>query len=141
MPDVLSDFRFFRMWPRSLFRIKQNGRLLIKLIVPDLQRPGVYVLYKGDELYYVGRAAKLFDRLHSHSNKVTDDYYAHWNYFSAFALAESVKNPREKIAELEAILIAAMPRATNSSTPRFKRVRIPKPLLIDTLTPDSPNIP
>ena len=133
MPNVrLSAFAFVRMWPRALFQKKdENGRLLIKREVPELQRPGVYVLYKGDELYYVGKALKLFSRLHSHSNKVTDEYYAHWDYFSAFALAATVKSPGLKMAELEAILIAAMPRATNRSTPRFSRVRIPKPLLID----------
>jgi len=105
--------------------------LLVKLEVPELQFPGVYVLYKGDELYYVGKAANLFSRLHDHSNKITDDYYAHWDYFSAFAFADTASNSREKMAELEAILIAAMPRAANKSTPRFERVRIPKSLLID----------
>jgi hypothetical protein len=135
MPNLrFNDFRFFRMWPRNLFRRKDDsGRLLIKVEVPELQCPRVYVLYKGDELYYVGKAAKLFNRLHDHSNKVTDEYYAHWDYFSAFALKGSVKNPRKKMAELEAILIAAMPRATNKSTPRFERVRIPKSLLIDDI--------
>jgi predicted GIY-YIG superfamily endonuclease len=128
----LSDFKFFRMWPRKLFTKKDTkGRLVIKLEVPELHCPGVYILYRGDELYYVGKANKLFSRLHDHSNKVTDEYYAHWDYFSAFALAETVKNPGAKMAELEAILIAAMPRATNRSTPRFARVRIPKSLLLD----------
>lgn len=101
---------------------------MIKRDVPELEHPGVYILYKGDELYYVGKAQKLFSRLHDHSNKITDEYYAHWDYFSAFALAKTVKNPYAKMAELEAILIAAMPRATNKSTPRFERVPIPKSL-------------
>jgi hypothetical protein len=127
----LSDFKFFRMWPRTLFQKKEKNVLMIKREVPELQQPGVYLLYRGDELYYVGKANKLFSRLHDHSNKVTDEYYAHWDYFSAFALAKSVRNPRKKMAELEAILIAAIPRATNRSTPRFARVRIPKSLLID----------
>jgi hypothetical protein len=131
MPNVgLRNFKFLRMWPRVLFKRKKDGRLLIKQ-VKELQGPGVYVLYKGDELYYVGRAAKLFSRLHDHSNKVTDEYYAHWDYFSAFALADTVSDRDQKLAELEAILIAAMPRATNRSTPRFERVRIPRALLID----------
>lgn len=132
MPNKgLGDFRFLRMWPRRLFKKKQNGRLLIKLNVKELQWPGVYVLYKGDELYYVGKAKNLFSRLHDHSNKITDEYYAHWDYFSAFALPDTVSNPEQKLKELEAILIAAMPRATNRSNPRFQRVRIPKSLLID----------
>ena len=120
------------MWPRSLFSTKdEKRRLRIKREVEELHRPGVYILYKGDEVYYVGRAAKLFDRLHSHANKVTDEYYAHWDFLSAFALEKTVSNPNAKLTELEAILIAAMPRATNRSTPRFSRVRIPKSLLVD----------
>jgi hypothetical protein len=119
------------MWPRKLFKKKDNkNRLSIKINVPELQHPGVYVLYRGDELYYIGRATSLFSRLHDHANKVTDDYYAHWDYFSAFAV-KSANGYQQKIAELEAILIAAMPRATNRSTPRFKRVKIPKALLVD----------
>jgi hypothetical protein len=124
----LKDFKFLRMWPRTLFRKKDGNRLRIKLEVPEINRPGVYVLYKGDELYYVGRATRLMSRLHDHANKVTDDYYAHWDYFSAFVLADTVTDAPQKLAELEAILIAAMPRATNKSTPRFTRVQIPKSL-------------
>jgi excinuclease UvrABC nuclease subunit len=126
----LSDFKFFRMWPRELFRKKDKNGLVIKREVPERQHSGVYMLYKGDELYYVGKAKNLFSRLHDHSNKITDEYYAHWDYFSAFALAKTVENPRSKMTELEAILIAAMPRSTNRSTPRFERVRIPRSLLI-----------
>ena len=50
------------------------------------------MLYKGDELYYVGRVTRLFSRPHDHSKKVTDEYYAHWDYFSAFAVADAVGN-------------------------------------------------
>jgi hypothetical protein len=66
----LEDFKFLRMWPRPLMKKKDdNGRLLIKPLVLELQRPGVYVLYKGEEPYYVGRANKLWTRLHDHSNR------------------------------------------------------------------------
>jgi excinuclease UvrABC nuclease subunit len=104
---------------------------MIKHAVPELESPGVYMLYRGDELYYVGKASRLFTRLHDHSNKITDEYYAHWDYFSAFALVGKLEHQAEKMAEIEAILIAAMPRATNRSTPRFERVRIPKSLIRD----------
>jgi hypothetical protein len=125
----LKAFKFFRMWPRPLIQKKdKNGELIIKKLVPELELSGVYILYRGDELYYVGKANRLFSRLHDHSNKITNEYYAHWDHFSAFALAKSVRNRRAKIAELEAILIAAMPRATNRSTPRFTRDRIPRSL-------------
>jgi predicted GIY-YIG superfamily endonuclease len=119
------------MWPRSLFKKKSKGKLLIKIEVEELEQPGVYVLYKGDELYYVGKANRLMSRLHDHANKVTDDYYAHWDYFSAFVLVGELADTKQKLAELEAILIAAMPRATNRATPRFKRIPIPKSLRFD----------
>ncbi|HEU5233290.1 MAG TPA: GIY-YIG nuclease family protein [Terriglobales bacterium] len=125
---ALKDFKFFRMWPREVFRFKdESGRLHIKSI-QDLRVAGVYILYRGDELYYVGKAGDLFRRLHDHANKVTDRYYPHWDYFSAFALQKTVKNAGAKMLELEAILIAAIPRATNKSTPKFKRIEIPKTL-------------
>lgn len=121
------------MWPRKLFEQKDSRkRLTIKQAVPELQSPGVYILYRGDELYYIGKAARLFARLHDHSNKITDEYYAHWDYFSAFALIGKLEHQAEKMAEIEAILIAAMPRATNRSTPRFERVRIPKLLMVSS---------
>ena len=127
---ALSDFKFFRMWPREVFKLKKkNGRLCVKEI-EELREAGVYVLYRGDELYYVGKGQDLFRRLHDHANKVTDRYFPHWDYFSAFTLQGTVKAKRAKMLELEAILIAAMPRATNKSTPKFKRVEIPKPLRI-----------
>jgi len=93
-----------------------------------LRSPGVYILYRGDDLYYVGKADDLFRRLHDHANKMTDGYYLHWDHFSAFALQRTVKNKPAKMLELEAVLIAAIPRATNKSTPKFKRIEIPKPL-------------
>lgn len=44
----LSDFKFFRMWPRALFQRKdKKGELLIRKEVKELQLPGVYILYKG----------------------------------------------------------------------------------------------
>jgi hypothetical protein len=126
----LGGFKFLRMWPRKLLQRKdEKGKLAIR-VVEELKQPGVYVLYRGDELYYVGRAKNLFSRLHDHSNKMTDEYYAHWDYFSAFAADKAV--PGERIIELEAILIAAMPRATNRAIPRFEKVRIPR-----SLSPDS----
>jgi hypothetical protein len=37
--------------------------------------------------------------LHSHSNKVTDEYYAHWDYFSAFALAHRKPNELNRLID------------------------------------------
>jgi hypothetical protein len=108
-----------------------KGRLIIKPLVPDLKRPGVYILYKGEEPYYVGQATELWGRLHAHSNRVTDRYYPHWDYFSAFVLFHDAKDVSAKLSELEAILIAAIPRSVNHSTPKFKPINIPKSLRLD----------
>ena len=122
----LGDFAYIRMWPRDLFSQKENGRLLIKKMVPQLGCPGVYVLYKDEEPFYIGRASRLMSRLHSHANKVTAKHYAHWNYFSAFALEIEGQDSNQKLALIEAFLIASMPKTRNDSTPRFKRIQIPK---------------
>lgn len=55
-----------------------DGHLIIRPEVPELNERGVYILYKDEEPYYVGRADRLWIRMHSHSNRVTDRYYAHW---------------------------------------------------------------
>jgi len=117
------------MWPRTVFKKKDDsGRLLIRTYVEEIEKPGVYILYRGDELYYVGKSNRLISRLHSHANKTTDRYYPHWDYFSAFVLKGPAAKTKEKLAQLEAILIAAMPRAINKSTPRFARIEIPRAL-------------
>jgi hypothetical protein len=117
------------MWPRTLFQKKDEmGRLLIVQHVDELQLPGVYVLYIGQDPYYVGNATRLLSRLHSHANKSTARYYEHWDHFSAFVLTGKVRNQAQRLMEVESILIAGIPRLTNKSTPRFKLVRIPKAL-------------
>jgi excinuclease UvrABC nuclease subunit len=58
-----------------------------KLLVNELQilrEPGVYILYRDDLPYCVGKARTLFQRLHDHANKATDRYFQLWNRFSAF---------------------------------------------------------
>jgi len=122
----LSDYSYLRMWPRELFSQKEGGQLLIVKLVPELKLPGVYILYKDEEPYYVGRAAKLLSRLHSHANKVTAKHYSHWTHFSAFAWTNKSEDSGSALAVIEAILIAATPMARNGATPRFKRVPIPK---------------
>ena len=43
--------QFFRMWPRALFHMKQG-----KAVLEDsLKEPGVYVLYRDDVPYYIGK--------------------------------------------------------------------------------------
>lgn len=105
--------RYARMWPREIFDLfareayKGQGLEL-------LEEPGVYVLYRGDVPYYVGRANKLHDRLWHHADGCGSRYYNFWDFFSAFV----VKDKKQRIA-LEAILISAMPTA-NGAKPKLE---------------------
>src|SRR3954468_18260007 len=65
---------YARMWPREVFDCRNGNRLLVKEL-EVLSQPGVYVLYRDDVPYYVGKAAKLRKRLWSHANQATTRYY------------------------------------------------------------------
>jgi hypothetical protein len=104
--------QFVRMWPRALFHMKQ-GKAVLK---SNLDKPGVYILYRDDEPYYIGKTSKpLIKRLTTHALKPNARRYNFWNYFSAFEISEPSHRD-----EVEAILISAMPTA-NSSKPKFER--------------------
>lgn len=120
--------KYIRMWPRSIFNTPEEGhdhhrgkRPSIGRMSDDLNEPGVYILYRDDEPFYVGQAkGKLRSRLRAHANQVGSRRSYFWNYFSAFI----VENPQH-IDEVEAILIAAMPSAiTNNSTPKLPRAKM-----------------
>ncbi len=106
--------QFIRMWPRALFHMKEGKKVLKEA----LSEPGVYVLYRGDEPFYIGKTAgPLIKRMSGHALKPNWRRYNFWNYFSAF----HIKDPSHR-DEVEAILIAAMPTAANSSRPKIPRV-------------------
>ncbi|MDR0953632.1 MAG: DUF2924 domain-containing protein [Elusimicrobiota bacterium] len=69
---------------------------------------GIYVLYKGDRIYYVGKATTLKQRIKQHFN---DKHKNKWDAFSLYV----VSNPKF-IPELERILIALIKPAGNSLT-------------------------
>jgi GIY-YIG catalytic domain len=106
--------QFFRMWPRALFH-KQAGKQFIQ---KHLHGPGVYVLYREDLPYYIGKTDKLARRLTQHALKPNTRYYNFWNYFSAFEIDDPILRN-----EIEAILISAMPTA-NSAHPKFQRKKL-----------------
>ena len=85
-----------------------------------LNKPGVYVLYRDDEPYYIGQADKLRRRLWNHARRPESRYYHFWNFFSAFAVEDTAHRD-----ELEGVLIASMPTA-NSAKPKLRRERMPK---------------
>jgi hypothetical protein len=113
--------KFIRMLPRAIFyepEISQKGTIASN--ISELGKSGVYILYRDDVPFYVGKTeGTLFERLWVHANGVSSTRSYFWNYFSAFI----VKNPRN-IAEVEAILISAMPSViTNAARPKLQKVR------------------
>ena len=90
---------------------------------------GIYCLYGGGELIYVGKAglgtkSTLFKRLKDHR---TDYMSGRWNKFSWFGCLRSELEKREKIthldslAQLEAILIAITNPRFNKASGAFKQ--------------------
>ena len=108
--------RIFRMWPRALFHMKEG----MAVLTTCLKKPGVYILYRNDEPYYIGKTGKsLIKRLKNHALKPNARRYNLWNYFSAFEITDpSYRN------EVEAILISAMPTAANGARPRIPRMAL-----------------
>lgn len=62
-------------------------------------KSGVYALYNGDRLYYVGLASNLMGRLKGH---VRDRHEGLWNRFSVYLTAHSEQS---HIRELDALLL------------------------------------
>ena len=126
--------QYARMWPRDVFyRLLPKEKKSVhtrkvgspKLLFRDIElltKPGVYVLYRDTEPYYIGQAKKLRLRLAEHACSSDSRYYNFWNFFSAFV----VENQEDRNA-VEGILIAAMPTA-NSAKPRIKKESLPRPV-------------
>jgi hypothetical protein len=121
------------MWPREVFHrlaeTKKGGSKGRKSApkqmykeISLLTKPGVYVLYRDTEPYYIGQAKKLRLRLYEHACRADTRYYNFWNFFSAFVVEDS-----ETRNEIEGILIASMPTA-NSMRPRIKKESLPLPV-------------
>ncbi len=110
---------YARMWPREIFDEK-HGRTLLARKFDFLKEKVVYILYRDEHPYYIGKSAKsLFTRLRGHAIKPQARYYNFWNMFSAFAVPD--QRGRD---ELEGILIAAMP-TVNSSKPKLIKMKFP----------------
>ena len=113
--------KYVRMWPREIFhRVEIIGKGKGRLLTKELKQPGVYILYRDDEPYYVGQAENMRGRISQHATNPTSRIYLFWNFFSAFV----VENPALR-TKVEGILIAAMPTA-NSSNPKLPRETMPK---------------
>jgi hypothetical protein len=116
--------RYARMWPRGVFDyvIATRGKQAVYLAkqLDILKQPGVYILYREDVPYYVGKAGGwLWQRLFQHARRPGGRYNNFWNYFSVFVIHD--KAQRDAV---ESILIAAFPTA-NGARPRIKREPLP----------------
>ncbi len=85
-----------------------------------LSKPGVYVLYREDQPYYIGQATRPRKRLWLWAKNPRSRYYHFWNFFTAFTVED--KRLRD---ELEGILIVCMPTA-NSMRPKLEHEPMPK---------------
>jgi hypothetical protein len=107
------------------FNIKAGGELLESIKKALRNKPGIYVLYCDDRPHYIGKADRnLLARLHAHANKSGDRYFNFWNFFSVFVCSK-----KKYLAELEGILIAAMP-TRNSARPKIHEIKIPKDVIV-----------
>lgn len=63
--------QYIRKWPRDIFDAplidgSKTQRMMAKTL-GVLTKPGVYILYRGDQPHYIGRAGRLRRRLTQHA--------------------------------------------------------------------------
>ena len=103
------------IWPREVIEEPD----LFEEVKGKLGQPGVYVLYRNDLPYYVGQAkGRIYRRLRSHARVGRGRRGHFWNFFSAFLI------DKEHVDELEAMLIAALPSASNASKPKIAPISL-----------------
>jgi len=99
------------------------------------ERVGIYVLYEGHRMIYVGQTGagqnRLFQRLRTHTRDV---YADRWDHFSWFGLRRPIRNGglssermravssiAKALDHMEAVLIAAAEPSLNKQGGRFGR--------------------
>ena len=113
---------YAELWPREVFDIREGKNRLLIEAQELLNGPGVYVLYRDDVPYYIGKTENnLYNRIHKHANQPGAKYYRYWNYFSAY-IVDTIKH----IDDVEGLLITAIPTAANSSKPKINRILLPR---------------
>jgi len=114
--------KYAELWPREVFDFREQKNRLMVEAQELLNRPGVYILYRDDAPYYIGKTeGALYDRIYRHANVPSSKYYRYWNYFSVF-MVSSIRH----LDDVEGILIAAIPLAANNSKPKFQRIKLPR---------------
>jgi hypothetical protein len=116
--------KYARLWPREVFDyvIEKKERQAVYLAgqLDILKQPGIYILYRDDIPYYIGKAGgSLWQRLFVHARRPGGRYNNFWNHFSVFVIHD-----RTQRDAVESILIAAFPTA-NSAKPRITREPLP----------------
>ena len=124
---VISEYA--QMWPRNVYDFKEGKKTLPSLRKALHMKPGVYVLYRDEHPYYIGKATRsLFKRIRDHALNINDRYYNFWNHFSAFVVPNV-----NHIDEVEGVLIASIVITANNSTPKIDKIRMPKKRLLNGL--------
>ena len=83
---------------------------------------GVYALYKGNRLYYVGLAANLRGRIKQH---LRDKHAGKWDKFSVYLIRKA-----DHIRELESIVMRVADPAGNAARGRLPRAENLRPDLL-----------
>jgi hypothetical protein len=78
-------------------------------------KSGVYALYKGESLYYVGLAKNLRSRLHHH---LRDRHAEEWNRFSIYLTRDD-----EHLKELESLVLRIASPKGNRTSGKFMESR------------------
>jgi hypothetical protein len=78
-------------------------------------KSGVYALYKGESLYYVGLAKNLRSRLHHH---LRDRHAQEWNRFSIYLTRDD-----EHLKELESLVLRIASPKGNRTSGKFMESR------------------
>ena len=76
------------------------------------ESPGIYALYDGDDLYYVGKSSELRTRVRHH---LKDRHGASWSHFSLYLVSHE-----EHIHEIESLLVRIANPKGNRVVPRGK---------------------
>ena len=79
------------------------------------RKSGIYVLRKGQDVYYVGLASSVRSRLTDH---LKDHHRRKWDKFDLYIIQ---KNKVKYLKELEALLIRVAKPSGNKTCPNFKR--------------------
>src|SRR5450759_4952616 len=103
--DLLSN----RLEKISKDVFKQYFPLITQLVSDS---PGIYALYDGEDLYYVGKSTELRKRVRQH---LRDRHLASWTHFSLYLVRRE-----EHIHEIESLLVRIANPKGNRVVPRGK---------------------